>query len=202
KAGLVVNDQPVPWNAEAVLVEATLRLPPSARRKSDFQLRLPFPDPVPAEDLRRLGGDDRYPGPFPLAPPGGPGSAEAVFRAHVLGQRTLPFLSRDDFLQALRVQMPTLFVRLGEESIACQTFISNQCRGLLASGMLTSPTSLVPLLDLDLQVEFRCERTGLVCQVPVALCSSQLAGRQALVTVAPRRYPRRQATCSPTSLLR
>ena len=201
KAGLVVNDQPVPWNAEAVLVEATLRLPPSARRKSDFQLRLPFHDPFPAEDLRRLEGDDRYRVLFRLAPPGVTVSAEVLFRDHVLGQLTLPFLSRDDFLQALRVQMPTLFVRLGEESIACQTFISNQCRGLLASGMLTSPTSLVPLLDLDLQVEFRCERTGLVCQIPVALCSSQLAGRQALVTVAPRRYPRRQGTWTATWLL-
>jgi hypothetical protein len=201
KAGLVVNDQPVPWNAEAVLVEVALRLPPSARRKSDFQLRLPFHDPHPAEDLRRLEGDDRYRVLFRLPPPGVTVAAEVLFRDHVLGQLTLPFLSRDDFLLGLRMQMPTLFVRLGEESIACQTFISNQCRGLLASGMLTSPTSLVPLLDLDLQVEFRCERTGLVCQVPVALCSSQLAGRQALVTVAPRRYPRRQGTWSATWLL-
>ena len=30
KAGLIVHDQPIPWNAEAVLVEATLRLPPAA----------------------------------------------------------------------------------------------------------------------------------------------------------------------------
>jgi hypothetical protein len=197
----VVNDQPVPWNAEAVLVEVSLRLPPSARRKSDFQLRLPFHDPLPAEDLRRIDGEERFRVLFRLPPPGVTVSAEVLFRDHVLGQLTVPFLAREDFLQELRVQMPTLFVRLGEESIACQTFISNQCRGLLASGMLTSSTSLVPLLDLDLQVEFRCERTGLICQVPVALCSSQLAGRQALVTVAPRRYPRRQGTWTATWLL-
>ena len=27
KAGLTLHDQPIPWNAEAVLVEGTLRLP-------------------------------------------------------------------------------------------------------------------------------------------------------------------------------
>ena len=42
KAGLTLHEQPVPWNAEAVLVEALLRLPESAgRRKADFHLRVP-----------------------------------------------------------------------------------------------------------------------------------------------------------------
>ena len=41
KAGLVVADQPIPWNAEAVVVEASLRLPSSSgRRKNDFSLRV------------------------------------------------------------------------------------------------------------------------------------------------------------------
>ena len=40
KAGLTLHDQPIPWNAEAVLVEASVRLPPSgSRRKTDFHLR-------------------------------------------------------------------------------------------------------------------------------------------------------------------
>jgi hypothetical protein len=201
KAGLVVNDQPIPWNAEAVLVEATLRLPPSARRKNDFLLRVPFLEPFPAEQLRRLETDERFSVQFRIPPPGCAASGELLFREHMLGQIALPFLSRDEFQAGLRLQMPTLFVRLGEESIACQTFISNQCRGLLASGLLTSPTSLAPLLDLDLQVEFRCERTGASCLVPISLCSSQMAGRQALLTVAPNRYPRRRGTWIATWLL-
>jgi hypothetical protein len=201
KAGLVINDQPIPWNAEAVLIEATLRLPPSVRRKNDFLLRVPFHEPFPAEHLRRLENEDRYSVQFRVPPPGAPASAELLFREHVLGQVTLPFLARDEFLVGLRLQMPTLFVRLGNESIACQTFISNQCRGLLASGLLTSPTSLAPLLDMDLEVEFRCERTGLICRIPISLCSSQMAGRQALLTVAPNRYPRRQGTWVATWML-
>jgi hypothetical protein len=49
----------------------------------------------------------------------------------------------------------------------------------------------VPLVDLDLQVEFRCERSGSSTRVPVRLCSSQLGGRQAPIIVVPRRHPRR-----------
>src|SRR5437764_1400673 len=53
KAGLTLHDQPIPWNAEAVLVEAMVRLPGNTtRRKSDFQLRIPGQEPIPAESLR------------------------------------------------------------------------------------------------------------------------------------------------------
>jgi hypothetical protein len=202
KAGLVVNGQPIPWNAEAVLIEASFaRLPPAARRKNDFLLRVPFHEPFPAEQLNRRGTEDGYSLHFRIPPPGCAAAAELLFRDHVLGQVPLPFLSREEFLQSVRLQMPTLFVRLGDESIACQTFISNQCRGLVASGLLTCPTSLVPLMDMELFVEFRCERSGPICQVPIALSSSQLVGRQALVTVVPRRYPRRQGTWVATWLL-
>ena len=51
--------------------------------------------------------------------------------------------------------------------------------------MLVSPTSLAPLLDMDLQVEFHCERAGTTFRVPACLSSSQLTGRTALVTVVP-----------------
>jgi hypothetical protein len=62
---------------------------------------------------------------------------------------------------------------------------------VLLTALLTSPTSLVPLLDLDLQVEFRSAKGHVIHRLPARLCSSQLAGRQALVTLAPRRFPRR-----------
>lgn len=202
KAGLVLHDQPIPWNAEAVLVEASLRLSPAAsRRKADFHLRLPGQEPLPAENLRRVEAEDRHRVQFRFPPPGTATSAELLYRGHVLGSLSLPFLSKDEFLQQLKLLMPTLFVRLGEATVACQTFVSTQCKGILASAMLTSPTSLVPLLDLDLQVEFRCERSGTAFRVPASLCSTQLAGRQALVTVAPRRHPRRIGAWTATWLL-
>ena len=45
KGGLTLENQPVPWCAEAVVVEALLRLPPAARRRGDFSLRVPGFEP-------------------------------------------------------------------------------------------------------------------------------------------------------------
>jgi hypothetical protein len=192
KAGLTLHDQPIPWNAEAVLVEAVLRLPANnPRRKTDFQLRIDKREPIAAESLRREEGEERQRLVFRFTPPGHTTTAELLCRNHVLGQLTLPALSREEFVSRLQLQMPTLFVRIGDQSVACQTFVASQCRGLLASALLTSPTSLVPLLDLGLQIEIRSERGGPVHTVPAKLCSSQLAGRQALITIVPRRFPRR-----------
>jgi hypothetical protein len=202
KAGLTIDDQPIPWNAEAVLVQAIVRIPRgSNRRKADFQLRVPTQDLVAAEKMESLESDEQHRLTFRLTPPGETVTVELLCREKVMGQLTLPLLSKEEFLQNLRLLMPTLCVRLGTQTVACQTFVSSQCRGLLASAVLTSPTSLVPLLDLELQVEFRCERGGSATRVPAYLCSSQLGGRQALVTVVPKRYPRRIGTWVATWLL-
>src|SRR5260370_1586749 len=52
KAGLTLDDPPIPWNAEAVLVESLIRLPARAgRRQAHFPRRPPGPDPLPPEKL-------------------------------------------------------------------------------------------------------------------------------------------------------
>jgi hypothetical protein len=203
KAGLTLDNQPVPWNAEAVLVEAVLRLPASTgRRKADFVLRLPEREPVPAESLRREDTpDDRCRLFFRLPVPDRSLTAELLWRNHPLGQVSLPILSREEFVQRLTLQMPTLSVSLGEQTVACQTFVATQCRGVVATALLTSPTSLAPVHDLGLQVEFRNERGGSAHRVPVPMTSSQLRSRQALITVAPRKFPRRIGTWLATWLL-
>src|SRR5438067_1562456 len=143
KAGLVLHDQPIPWNAEGVLVEATLRLPSvGMRRKGDFQLRLAGREARPPDNLRKLEAgsppdEHRYSLTFRLPVPAAPSSAELLWRGRPLGQLDLPVLTREDFFAGLRLQMPTLFVRLGEQSVACQTFVASQCKGLLASALLT-----------------------------------------------------------------
>src|SRR5438445_7450466 len=108
KAGLTIPDQPIPWNAEAVLVEALVRLPSSsARRKGDFQIHLPDQPPQPAESLRRAENEDRHRLLFRLPPPPTTTAAEVLWRDHSLGQLTLPVLSRDEFMRNLRLQTPT-----------------------------------------------------------------------------------------------
>ncbi len=202
RAGLTLSDQPIPWNAESISVEAVVHLPASiGRRKSDFRLRAGAGDPVGAEYLRRVEGEDHYRVVFRLPPLAETVTAELVFRDRVLGEVLLPVVTREEFLQGLRLETPTLFVRLGEESMACQTFVASQCRGLAATGVLSSPTCLLPLLDLDLQVEFRCDRAGVCFRVPACLTCSQLTARTALVTVVPSRYPRRMGTWTATWLV-
>src|SRR5438132_12275918 len=70
KAGLTLHDQPIPWNAEVVLVEASVRLPSAVpRRKGDFFLRLPEGRLIPAESLRIQGGEERARVFFRFPPP-------------------------------------------------------------------------------------------------------------------------------------
>jgi hypothetical protein len=202
KAGLTLDDQPIPWNAEAVLVEARVAGRNSAaRRKTDFFLRLPDREPIPAESLRRDEADEHCHVFFRLQTPAQTVPAELLWRSASLGQITLPILPRTDFLQRLTLQMPTLSVVLGEQNVACQTFVATQCRGMIATALLSSPTSLAPIADLGLQVELRCERGGPAHRVPVQMTSSQLRSKQALVTVTPRKFPRRMGTWLATWLL-
>src|SRR5689334_11239576 len=145
KAGVMVDDQPIPWNAEAVVVEGLLRLPAGGRQKADFHLRLPGREPVPAETLRPEDGGDNCRLFFRFPPPAETATAELVWRGQFLTRVHLPVLGRAEFVQGLRLQHPTLAVCLGEQTVACQTFVSTQCRGLVASALLSAPTSLAPV---------------------------------------------------------
>src|SRR2546421_6552113 len=81
KAGLTLHDQPIPWNAEVVLVEASVRLPAAVpRRKADFVLRLPSGKTIPAESLRVQAGDDRARIFFRFPPPAQTAVAELYWR--------------------------------------------------------------------------------------------------------------------------
>lgn len=192
KCGLTLDNQPIPWNAEAVLVEANVRLSASvARHKTDFRLRLgPAGIAYQPELLRQEPGDAHARLFFRLPVPPQSTTAELTWRDRTLGQVTLPIVSLDDFLRQLNVQMPTAHVRLGDQTIACHTFVSGQCQALTVTGLLSSPAGLVPLADMDFRVEVRREDGGLVSRVPVRFTSSQLRSRQALVAVMPPR-PRR-----------
>jgi hypothetical protein len=195
KSGLTLDDQPIPWNAEAVVVESLVRVPASSgRRKSDFSLQIPGRPSINADRVSHDDAADRCRVFFRLPPPRQNATAELTYRNHLLGRVALPYLSRDDFVSRLCLQMPTLSVRLGEQTVACQTFVATQCQGLVASAVLSSPTSLAPVQDLGLRVEFHSERGGATHTVPVQLSSSQLRAKQALLTVAPRKFPRRIGT--------
>jgi hypothetical protein len=200
KAGLVLHDPYVPWNADAILVEASLKLPPAARRKTDFQLRLLQREPILADSLRAEEAGERYRLLFRFSniPPQST-DVELLWRNHFLGKLALPIASSQDFLAQLRLDMPTFFVRLGSQSVACQTFVATQGKALQASAVLSSLSGcLAPLMDLGVRVIFRSEKAKIDHQVPVPLCSSQLQSRQALLTAVPPKLPKRLGYWSAT----
>jgi hypothetical protein len=196
KAGLTLENQPIPWNAEAVLVEASVKLPASAKReRGDFLLILADPAQViPAEALRQEEADGHARLFFRFDVPPRGTSAELRYRGRPLGRLELPVLAQEDFLNQLNLQLPTVHVGLGEQTVVCQTFVNTQCQGLHASAVLASPTSLAPVADLNLRVELCREEGDLVVTVPIHLSSSQLRSRQALITASLPR-PRRIGAC-------
>jgi hypothetical protein len=191
KGGLTLDNQPVPWSAEAVIVEALLRLPPAARRRADFSLRVPGFDAVPADLLKADEAGQRHRLYFRFPVPKATGTAELMWRHHVLGSIQIPVVTPEQFLTDLRMNLPSAFVSIHGRSVAAQTFVTTQQQGLTASAILQSPTGLVPLLDLGLSATFRTARGSKTIVTPVPLTVSQLAGKEALVTALPPKLPRK-----------
>jgi len=191
KAGIVFQNQPILPTADAVLVEALLRLPPSARKKSDFTLRLPGVDAIPAESFRKEEDGERFRVFFRFAPPPASCSAELYWRTHLLGKLDLPVQTVGDFTNELRVNLPTVFVNVGGQQIAASSVVANQCRGLTATALLRSASGLAPLIDAGLRAVFSWSRSAGEISVPVPLVASQLNAREALVSASPPKVPRR-----------
>jgi hypothetical protein len=191
KAGLVLQNQPIPWGAESVLVEALLRLNANARKKTDYALRLPGVDPIPAESIRKDDNSEKYRLYFRFTPPAASTTGQLFWRNHPLGKIELPVLTPDEFARDLRIHLPTVFVQVGGRNVSAQTFVASQCKGLNATAIVRSSTGLAPLLDLELKAVFRWERSGRADEVQAPLVASQLSGKEALVSVSPPKLPRR-----------
>jgi hypothetical protein len=191
KGGLTLDNQPVPWSAEAVIVEALLRLPANARRRADFSLRVPGFDAIPADSLKPDEAGQRHRIYFRFPVPKASGTAELMWRNHPLGRVEIAVVTPEQFLSDLRITLPSAFVAVGGRSVAAQTFVTTQQQGLSAAAVIQSPTGLVPLLDLGLTATFRTARGTKTVVTPVPLTATQLAGREALVTALPPKLPRK-----------
>ena len=210
KAGLSIADEPIPWNAEAVLVEALVRLPDSIPRKSDFQLRTPDRVPRMAVAVHPDSEADVAHVVFRLPPIQAQTWAALHYRGGMLGQVLLPFLPADVFLRNLCLRSPTVFALLVGKwhetgdcplvetryNIASQTLAEGQCNGLSAGGILVSPTSLLPLSDFGLRVEIADRRTESSESVAVRLSGAQLLGKEVSLSVSLPPWPYRVGTCS------
>jgi hypothetical protein len=188
--GQTYTDLPVPWSADVVIVEIILRLPPVARRKTDFALQFPDSPPVPAENIRPETGD-RFRVGFRLPVPCFTSSGDLLWKHRVVAPITVPVLTANTFLGGLSVGTPTLAVRLGEQAVAARAFVADGCKGIVASVLLRSLHRLGPAADLGLTVEFRNETTGRAFTVPTPLTAEQRLAREAIIVAACPKIPRR-----------
>ncbi|MBI3410048.1 MAG: hypothetical protein HY040_17035 [Planctomycetes bacterium] len=214
KAGLSFANEPIPWNAEAVCVHGTVHFPKQTpRSRTEFSLRLGGrKNDIPPESWTETGEPDSVRVSFRVPAPATTTLAELCWRERSLGQVTLPVIDEADFLAKLSLELPTVGVRLGDQTVACRTFVGSQCQGLVISAVLESGTSLAPILDCGLRVQLRrihshnarahgasspsssspsaswhsSDRDVVKC-VPLHLSATQLASRQALVSAS---FPR------------
>lgn len=190
KAGLQIADEPIPWNAETVWVEATVHLPAGrVWGKEDFHLHVPDRPPlvptlvVPAEPKQVVRVVFRMP------PPGRAALVGLYGKGKLLDQVQLPFLSAEEFLQGLRLESPVVCACLGPYSVACRAVVEGQCRGYSAGAVLVSPTSLLPIIDMPVRVDFTNSITYSTQSVTVPLTNTALIGKRAVLSVIPPRRP-------------
>jgi hypothetical protein len=185
KAGRILFDAAVPWNADAVLVETTLRLPERPHTKSDFGVLLPGMGLFAAEALREEDQGTRHRLFFRLPTPRQSLTGQLIGFRHILGSFDIRILGEEEFLGGLSLEMPSVFVTMGSKQVSCQTFVSTQGQGITAVALLRSRTShLAPLATLNFEVVFQRERDQTVRWIaPVCLTGAQLQAKQAMVAV-------------------
>jgi hypothetical protein len=188
-AGIGVPDEPIPWSAELVQVEARVELDGvPAWRPAEFSLLLP--DRLP---LAAAAAEEERPGTFRFTftfpPPGRPTRARLCRRGRFLAELDLPFLSAEEFLRNIRLEEATVLARLSRGLVPCQAVVSSQLQRLVVCGLLASPSSLLPLLDLGVTVEFADAGPGQGRKVSLALPRSQLIGRRSFLSAAPPEAP-------------
>ena len=187
RAGASRWEQPVPWTADAIVVDVLLRLPATVR-KSDFALRLPFAT-FPADALRQ-DADDRHRATFRFPVPLDTVRGDLLWRGRVLASIPVQVLTPASFLTGLALVHPSVSVRLGGHTVAVTSFVPDRCEGLVAVTSLRCHTPLAPLAELGLKAIFNDDSTGQAHTVPVTLTAAQLARAEAVVAAVCPHVPR------------
>lgn len=186
KAGLIFDVLPIPWNADAVIVEANVRLPKGApRAKQDFTLRWSAEEPgLPAELL--LAETPKTPMRvfFRVRKPKVTSVASVHWRDHLLGQAEVPIIGMREIVNGFTLEAPTVHVALGERAVACQSFVSTQAKSVFASAIVRSPIQLAPAIDLALRVDVQRANGEHVGNTFIQLTPEEMGKRQTVVTVS------------------
>jgi hypothetical protein len=181
-------ESPVPWTADAAVIDVLFHLPASARRKQDFALRLPFAT-FPADAIRPDAGD-RHRVSFRFPVPHDSLHADLLWKGRVLATVPIPILTPGAFLAGLTLTNSTTAVRLCEATVAATAFVPDRCESLLATAVLRSQSPLAPLAELGLKAVFTEESSNRSHAVPVLLGAAQLARAEAVIAAVCPEAPR------------
>lgn len=181
---------PVPWWADSVTVEAQLRLPANARRKTDFLLHFPDMAPLSAEVVRPEHGT-RHRIIFRLPPPSSTTRGIIVWKGQPVADVVVPVLTPNQFLSSLTLESAAALVRYRGGLVPAAFFSPDGVRSLLATTALSSPYSLAHLAEIGLTVVFRNERTGRTYEVPIPLTAEQRTATTTVLAAACPRRPKR-----------
>ncbi len=202
KAGLVFEHPPIPWNAEVVIVEANLRFGGGRRSNPIRSKNGPiFARPTLKDQFSlRLGTHAIHPESLRLDDPEVPARllfrfptptqsvlSELRYQDKVLGQLTLPVLPASEFIAKVRLESVGLQARLDQTLVPCQTVVTPQCREVIAQAVVQSPTNLVPLFDVPMEVHLVNAHGAILDQQKVLVGSTQLAGKQAFLNACFKR---------------
>ncbi|HZZ81158.1 MAG TPA: hypothetical protein VFE62_21830 [Gemmataceae bacterium] len=182
KAGLVLDALPIPWNADAAIVEANVNPPVSvALEKQQFSLKLGDRSTIAEVILRpKTKGPARVF--FRVPVPARSCSAEVSWRDHLLGKVEIPIIARDDFVRGVALRLASAHIGIkGGRTAPCLAFVSGQAQTLAANAVVETPGPLAPLADLDLHVNVS-RHGNLIGNLPLVLTSEQMRARQAILS--------------------
>lgn len=188
RAGIARWESPVPWTADAVVIDVLFQLPAFARRKTDFAFRLPFAT-FPADGFRP-DLDDRFRITFRFPVPLESVRGDLLWKGRAVASISVQVLTPASFLAGLSLANATVSARLGDTTANVTAFVPGGCGVILTSAVLRCQTTLAPLAELGLKATFHDEAAGRTHTVPVALTAAQLARNEAVVAAVCPDVPR------------
>lgn len=191
KAGLIFDALPIPHNADAVIVEALVRLPSKAPcEKTDFTLQWNTSGPrMPAELVFAPKRQKNLHVLFRLSVPDTTSRAVVRWREHELGGVEVPLINQIAILDGVSLELPTFHVNLLGQNVACQALVSGQSKSVFASAILRSNGILAPVIDWPYLVMVHNDLEREVGAVRIPITSEEMRQRQILSTALLPRLP-------------
>jgi|GEM_PF-7051087 len=165
--GVRLRPGAIPWNSEKVHVEASLRLPPSARVPADFRLEVEGADSVAAMRLQP-GAEGRHHLHFCLGPLSGSRAASIFWRNHKLETLTIPVVARADYLASVTLRDPQIRIPFVPDGVIGTTFATKSKVPPILVATVVSPWPLLPLHSESLEVETRVGSAVEISRSPFA----------------------------------